>query len=24
VGHFALFFQLADDVVHRKLPKWFG
>ena len=24
VGHFALFFQLADDVVHRKLPKRIG
>ena len=23
-GQFALFFQLADDVVHRKLPKWIG
>ena len=23
-GQFTLFFQLADDVDHRKLPQWFG
>jgi hypothetical protein len=24
VGHLTLFFQLTNDVVHKKLPKWIG